>query len=180
MPTTHEQKADIGSRYVEAIKKRITTRSAFQDRLSKEVSALELYPAKGFGHELLRDIAKGVAKKHKFHAIGAKLGEVHRPGPNKKVLKIYGKDHAMLRVSMPAELVRLEKEKERLIEKKREVCSELEFLNGHLAPWNVSKFQSHAARMWAPGSKSDYLPESLLKSLLEDFLQGKRPVVCAL
>lgn len=184
MPTSHEQKADIGLRFTAEIKRRIEVRTEAQKRAAEQAKAMNLEPGSGFGCPELEAVATKVAKLHRFQAIGAKLDETYKHGRSALWLILYGQGGAQLSIPVRdrpdmAKAVALYERQQAFHKAKGDCCREIEFLTGMLKPAQIASFQAHAVRLWAPNASDDRMPEPLFKSTLDDFLQGKRPAVCA-
>lgn len=184
MPTTHEQKADIGLRYITEIKRRIDVRTKAQESAAEECRSINTTSDCGFGCAEMEKIARKAANHHRFKATGARVETIYIRGGHHDFLKIYGPDGS--KVVLPIEcrpdlsgIKALCKRRDNAQNKKRELCHEIELLNKLLGPSSVASFQAHASRLWAPNAKDDLMPEALFKSTLDDFLMGKRPAVCA-
>ncbi len=184
MPTTHEQKADIGQRYMAEIKRRIDVRNAAHKSAADQAAALSLQSSDGYGCPELEKIALKVAKAHRFATVGATIASEYRRGEHEDFLHLYGRDGSKLRLPIAkrpdlADIVKLQERRTELDKRRSDICDEIQILKGALAPAQVASFQAHASRLWAPNGKADTMPEALFKVTLDDFLTGKRPAVCA-
>lgn len=179
MPITHEQKADIGQKYLVAMKARIETR----EKAQKEALAYaEELDSKGTE---IRAIALKLVEKYSMDSsdvVVAKLEEEYSGELQKRIHFLKIRLGNMISLTIPESMVPgLAKRREQCYKKKvlsRELCTEIEFLHDLIRSSRVAQFQANVARLWAPKSKAVVISATELKMLIEDFILSARPAVC--
>ncbi len=182
MPVTHEQRADLGVRYLAAIKLRIDVRTLAQKKALSEAQP-DITQACAETLVALKPIAAPILKRMVLRGDIRKLhlgsGSEYRSN-SVTMLHIDMASGIMVRIpaadvtGLPAMIARRQ-ERTNL---SRELCKEIAFLHDFYKPVYVASFAAHASRLWVPANKQDRIPAALLNSLLEDFITAKRPAVC--
>ena len=179
MPLTHEQKADLGNRYLSAIKDRTAIRTKAKVRAETEGKA-----ARKRADGRLPELACAWLKKHKLSVesfICAALESAYTSREYIDVLQIQTNEgiYKPSRGQFP-ELAKTSSELDRLKALNRDLCSEIGFLDDLCDSGAIAAFQTYVSRLWSPASKSVMIGDIVLKKILEDFIQTRRPFVCKL
>ncbi|MBA3709919.1 MAG: hypothetical protein H0W83_14000 [Planctomycetes bacterium] len=187
MKMTHEQKADNGIKYINAIKDRIATREAARKRAIDSslrtgwVEEDENGPASG----KMVAIVKALAKKHRFGdgptakvEVTSEYNTLRQSRDRMVCLYFHDGSSMKLPVESVPGLAEVIEEGDKAKTIARDLCQEIEFLHGMLSPARVAAFQAHAARLWAPDTKAEIIAPVTLKGLVEDFITAARPVTC--
>lgn len=177
MPITHEQKADLGQRYVKEIKRRIAVRDKAMKVASWSVEDDE-------GEEVqtrqspVDVIARTIAKKHKIPFVSCKIDSTWRGGKYHKTCKIAGDGFELVVPfeSYPA-LINAAEIKDSADKLRKDLCQELEFLHTASDAAHISAFQTYVSRVWAP-RKDERLAEGQFGEFVNDYLLSKHTFVC--
>ncbi len=176
----NKQKADIGQRYIAALKERIATRTVAQKRAALKAKGIDESDSDSLA-TALRPLALKLLRTHR---LPGDLESFHRSndyvqGKRQTTLVIETTGGAKLTICT-AGLIAIEaalKATEAAKALAGELCQEISFLHGLLQPARVAEFQAYACRLWAPSSKGDRIGAALV-SLVEDFITAKRPALC--
>jgi hypothetical protein len=174
------QKADVGQRYITALKERIATRTAAQKRAAAK--------AKGCDDDDDTDVASALKplalKVLRHHRIPGDIESCKRTSvwtghgrtPGLQIKTTLG-----VSLETPCAGVKAVEESMREMERAKglagELCQEISFLHGLLQPGKVAEFQTYVSRLWAPTSKGERIG-AILAPLVEDFIACKRPALC--
>jgi hypothetical protein len=182
MPVTHEQRADVGLRYLASIKLRIEVRTLAQKKALAETQP-DLTQTCAETLDTLKPLAVPILKRMALRVDVEKLTlssvseyqtnsvPMFRIGMASGItVQIPAKDVA----GLPEMITRRKKQKDL----SKELCMEISFLHDFVKPTYIASFAAHACRLWVPANKQDRIPPSLLNSLMEDFITAKRPAVC--
>lgn len=182
MSVTSDQRADLGTRYVDEIKRRIKVRT------DAKVKVRQLPGAQNT--ELLE-----TAQKELHSMLGGTkhsliVRKVSTDAHNKRISLIFGSDNEYSTLSLcniPAAtlpktwaLVAYSADETKGINMNRDLCQELEFLANVSGGSAIGGFQSYVARLWSPAKKTDRLSDADFRTHIEAFLNTKRGFTCKL
>ncbi len=182
MPVTHEQRADVGQRYLASIKLRIEIRTLAQKKALAETMP-DLTQTCAETLEALKPTAAPIIKRMALRGDIKKLTLSNVSEYQPSSVPMFRIEMASgITVQIPAHdvtglpaMITRRKERKDL---SKELCQEIAFLHDFAKPTYIASFQAHVCRLWVPANKQDRIPASLLNSLLEDFITAKRPAVC--
>lgn len=174
MALTHEQKADVGVRFLANLNTRIATRATAKAAADQA----RAHTAKG------RDAAikKGAEEWVKFRNLeGEKAMDVTEDSyyfeDRLQALRITtNKGQYYPRTDQFPALAVFDKQLKQANKLRQDLCEEIEFLSGLRN--HVAGFQAHVGRLWAPESKAVMIGDTPLKKHIEDYITSKRSVVC--
>lgn len=178
MAITQDQKADIGTRYIDNIKERLETRKLAQKRAHEASKVLNNTSP------MLKGYAKDLAKKHNMDGalISISAEESYNTALGKRVPVLELNFTHGYSLSVPVAFLSEYSAAKTICdaqeELSHELCQEISFLSEMLAPGKVSLFIQHTCRIWSPPSKDVVVSDKDLKGFIDDFLVPARPAVC--
>ncbi len=175
MTITHDQRADIGQRFLKEIDRRIEVRTAKKAAIKEPLQEDDPLVVRTALEEVL-------AMGFKLPNCKPSKVDVNRYGsrPSFDLEFVGGMELGGISQAKMPKTAALLADRESSKTMKGKLCNELEFLHRLKGGSNVGAFQAYIGRLWCPSDRTEIVSASIFKAHFDAFCDSKRGFVCEL